>query len=194
VTAASGLEEVARAKQAVRERVWPSWRASEWPASRAPRDESPTSPARRRPPLGSPRSRRGGRPAWSRPTPTLPSSWSGHKPWPTASSCTWPSPAWPTNAPSSSSTQAGSRSPTPPGRLHQRVGARRAADPPGRAATRGPGGLRQRGRQPRGRPMSVAGRSRTNLHRARLKDVETRAATSRRKESTSPRSTPFMAE
>jgi 5-formyltetrahydrofolate cyclo-ligase len=93
VTGASGLEEAARAKQAVRERVWAPARARVGrPASQAPRAGSPTSPGRRRRPSGWPPWRPDRRPGWSRPTPTPPSSRSGPEPWPTASCCTWPSP------------------------------------------------------------------------------------------------------
>jgi 5-formyltetrahydrofolate cyclo-ligase family len=50
----------------------PSLSASGWPASRAPRDGSPISPALHSLLPGWPRSRSGGRPGWSRPTLTPP--------------------------------------------------------------------------------------------------------------------------
>jgi 5-formyltetrahydrofolate cyclo-ligase len=111
---AASLEAAARAKQAVRERVWALLERERWPVSPAPPGGSPTSPVLRRPPPGWPPWRRGGRPGWSRAIPTPPSSRSGLGPWPRASCCTWSSPAWPPNVPSSSSTRHGSRS-RPPG-------------------------------------------------------------------------------
>jgi 5-formyltetrahydrofolate cyclo-ligase len=59
------LEEVGRVKQAVRERVWALLERERWPASRAPREGSPISPALHSLLPGWPRSRSGGRPGWS---------------------------------------------------------------------------------------------------------------------------------
>jgi 5-formyltetrahydrofolate cyclo-ligase len=95
VTGASapGLEEAARAKQAVRERVWALLereRVARFPGAtgRIPNFVGASAATARLASL----------PAWRaarvvKSNPDAPSSRSGHTPWPTASSCTWPSPA-----------------------------------------------------------------------------------------------------
>jgi 5-formyltetrahydrofolate cyclo-ligase len=95
VTGASvpGLEEVDRAKQAVRERVWALLerkRVARFPGAqgRIPNFAGAPAAAAR---LASLLPWRGARVVKA--NPDAPSSRSGHAPWPTASSCTWPSPA-----------------------------------------------------------------------------------------------------
>jgi 5-formyltetrahydrofolate cyclo-ligase len=93
VTAGSGLEEAARAKQAIRERVWALLereRAARFPGAtgRIPNFAGASAAAARLASLA----------AWQaagvvKSNPDAPSSRSGPGPWPTASSCTWPSPA-----------------------------------------------------------------------------------------------------
>jgi 5-formyltetrahydrofolate cyclo-ligase len=93
VTGAPGLEEAARAKQAVRERVWALLERER--AARFPGAEG-------RIPNFAGASAAAGRLAFLRPwraarvvktNPDAPSSRSGPEPWPMASCCTWPSPA-----------------------------------------------------------------------------------------------------
>jgi hypothetical protein len=87
------LEEVARAKQAVRERVWARLereRAARFPGATGwiPNFAGASAAADR---LASLPAWRAARVVKSNPdAPQLPV---GHEPWPTASSCTWPSPA-----------------------------------------------------------------------------------------------------
>jgi hypothetical protein len=95
VTGAStpGLEEAARAKQAVRERVWALLereRAARFPGAtgRIPNFAGAPAAAARLASLPSWRAAR-----VVKANPDAPSSRSGHTPWPTASCCTWPSPA-----------------------------------------------------------------------------------------------------
>ena len=90
---AASLEEAARAKQAVRERVWAFLereRVARFPGAKgripnfagapvAAAQLAALSPWRRL--------------VWSRPTLTPRSSRSGHEPWPTASCCIWLCPA-----------------------------------------------------------------------------------------------------
>ena len=91
-TSASRLEEVARAKQAVRERIWALLereQATRFPGATGRIPNFAGAPAAAR--LAS-------LPAWRaarvvKANPDAPSSRSGHKLWPTASCCTWPSPA-----------------------------------------------------------------------------------------------------
>jgi 5-formyltetrahydrofolate cyclo-ligase len=90
---AASLEEAARAKQAVRERVWALLeleRAARFPGAegRIPNFAGAQAAAARLVSL----------PQWRaarvvKSNPDAPSSRSGHEPWPTASSCTWPCPA-----------------------------------------------------------------------------------------------------
>ena len=91
-TSASRLEEVARAKQAVRERIWALLereQVARFPGATGRIPNFAGAPAAAR--LAS-------LPAWRaarvvKANPDAPSSRSGPEPWPTASCCTWPSPA-----------------------------------------------------------------------------------------------------
>ena len=90
---APGPDEAARAKQAIRERVWAlveRERAARFPGAkgRIPNFAGASAAAARLASL----------PVWRaarvvKSNPDAPSSQSGLEPWPTASSCTWPSPA-----------------------------------------------------------------------------------------------------
>jgi hypothetical protein len=95
VTGASapGLEEAARAKQAVRELVWALLereRVARFPGAKGRIPNSAGAPvaAARLASLSPWRAAR-----VVKANPDAPSSRSGHKPWPTANSCTWPFPA-----------------------------------------------------------------------------------------------------
>jgi hypothetical protein len=90
---AASLEAAARAKQAVRERVWALLereRAARFPGAKGRIPNFAGAPAAA--------ARLASLPAWRaarvvKANPDAPSSRSGPGPWPTASCCTWPSPA-----------------------------------------------------------------------------------------------------
>jgi hypothetical protein len=123
---ASSLEEAARAKEAVRERIWALMERERVPCFPGATGRIPNF-------AGGPVAAAclASLPEWRaarvvRATLTHRNSRSGHEPWPRASSCTWPCLAWPTSVPSSGSTLSGSIS--------------HPASPPPSPVRRAPGG------------------------------------------------------
>jgi hypothetical protein len=171
----------------------PSWSASEWPASRVPRGGSQLrrGAVGRRPPgltagvAGGP----GGQEQPRRPPAPRPGPSPGRRQAPVHGR-PLPDRRTPLHPPR----PRPARGPAPPGRLHQRLGGASGGGSTWRSCNPWTWWSVAAWPSTARAPDVGCWTKRTNLHRARLKDVETRAATSRRKESTSPGSTPFMAE